>query len=88
MGWPEGCLGYAFNLVRPKELGHRALLLHGVMGHTLVFETEKLASAYKVYTAQVCLAPLMRLICACSTKHVVICDGVISNVSANSHLYT
>lgn len=34
--WPEGCVGYAFNLVRPAMKGHRASLLYPMLGQTLV----------------------------------------------------
>lgn len=34
--WPGGCLGYAFNLVRPVLKGHRCSLLYPVLGQTLV----------------------------------------------------
>lgn len=34
--WPEGCVGYAFNLVRPALKGHRASLLYPMLGQTLV----------------------------------------------------
>lgn len=34
--WPQGCLGYACNLVRPTSPGLRARLLAEVLGQTLV----------------------------------------------------
>ena len=34
--WPAGCLGYAFNLVRPVLQGHRADLLYPCLGSSLV----------------------------------------------------
>ena len=34
--WPEGCLGYAFNLVRPCLRGYRAQLLYPMLGQALV----------------------------------------------------
>ena len=34
--WPEGCLGYAINLVRPVLQGHRASLLYPMLGQSLV----------------------------------------------------
>ena len=29
--WPQGCLGYAFNLVRPVQPGHRRRLLYAIL---------------------------------------------------------
>jgi len=47
--WPEGCLGYAVNVVRPvagsRDL--RATVLWTLMSRTLVFTTIELASAYQ-----------------------------------------
>lgn len=40
--WPGGCLGYAFNLVRPVLKGHRCSLLYPVLGQTLVRQTSSL----------------------------------------------
>ena len=37
--WPEGCLGYAINLVRPVLQGHRASLLYPMLGQSLVRRT-------------------------------------------------
>lgn len=51
--WPEGCLGYAFNLVRPMQPGHRARLLYSLLGNVLVFETLQNASAYRELVTQV-----------------------------------
>ena len=45
--WPDGCCGYAFNLVRPLRRGHRAGLLFGLLGQTLVFESLDAASRYR-----------------------------------------
>lgn len=45
--WPEGCLGYAFNLVRPTRKGARAALLYPLLGQTLVFESLEAGSAYR-----------------------------------------
>ena len=50
---PGGCLGYAFNLVRPSREGHRAALLVGLLSQTLVFETLQQASDYREYVTQV-----------------------------------
>ena len=52
--WPHGCLGYAFNLVRPALPGHRAGLLYSLLGCVLVFETLQDASAYRELVTQVC----------------------------------
>ena len=52
--WPQGCLGYAFNLVRPALPGHRAGLLYSLLGCVLVFETLQDASAYRELVTQVC----------------------------------
>lgn len=51
--WPKGCLGYAFNLVRPTQPGHRGSLLYSLLGNVLVFETLQDASAYRELVAQV-----------------------------------
>jgi len=45
--WPEGCLGYAFNLVRPTKKGARAALLYPLLGQTLVFESLESGSRYR-----------------------------------------
>ncbi|KAK9800826.1 hypothetical protein WJX73_002958 [Symbiochloris irregularis] len=50
--WPEGCLGYGVNLVRPVVRGHRALVLYPMMGPVLVFETLEHASNYREYITQ------------------------------------
>ena len=34
--WPEGCLGYAFNLLRPTQPGHRRQLMFSAFGTQLV----------------------------------------------------
>ena len=34
--WPEGCLGYAYNLVRPLIKGHRATVVYALLGSVLV----------------------------------------------------
>ena len=51
--WPGGCLGYAYNLVRPTQPGHRASLLYSLLGNVLVFETLQDASAYRELVTQV-----------------------------------
>lgn len=51
--WPQGCLGYAFNLVRPTRAGDRAHLLYNMLGHTIVFRTLAEASAYRLDIAKV-----------------------------------
>lgn len=51
--WPGGCLGYAFNLVRPTRPGHRGSLLYSLLGTVLVFETLQDASAYRELVTQV-----------------------------------
>lgn len=51
--WPQGCLGFLVNLVRPVQRGQRATVLWPMLGHTLVFETLADASAYREYTSQV-----------------------------------
>lgn len=42
-----------FNLVRPKVPGHRAALLHNLLGSMLVFETLEQAAAYRELVTQV-----------------------------------
>lgn len=51
--WPQGCLGYAFNLVRPTKPGHRASLLYSLLGNVLLFETLADASTYRELVTQV-----------------------------------
>lgn len=51
--WPDGCVGYAFNLIRPISPGLRARLLYKLLGHTLVFETIAEAAQYRKYVTQV-----------------------------------
>jgi hypothetical protein len=51
--WPQGCLGYAFNLVRPAHTGHRASILVNLLGGALVFETLQEAEAYREFLTQV-----------------------------------
>lgn len=55
MGWPKGCLGYAFNLVRPKMPGLRQKVLAAVLGSTLVFATLDEAADYRRLVTQVLL---------------------------------
>ena len=62
MQWPDGCLGYAVNLVRPVNAangspsGYRARVLTHLLGSTLVFETIAQASAYREHVTQVSIA--------------------------------
>lgn len=58
MDWPAGCLGYAFNLVRPTVAGQRSGVLAGLLGQTLVFDTLENASAYREYATQVRISRL------------------------------
>lgn len=51
--WPQGCLGYAFNLVRPAHTGHRASILASLLSGTLVFERLQEAEAYREFLTQV-----------------------------------
>jgi hypothetical protein len=51
--WPRGCLGFAYNLVRPVARGHRAGILVNLLGPTLVFETLGDAAAYREFMTQV-----------------------------------
>lgn len=51
--WPAGCLGYAYNLVRPAARGHRASILCSQLGAVLVFETLQDGAAYREYMTQV-----------------------------------
>lgn len=34
--WPQGCLGYVFNLIRPTQQGHRRQLMHSAFNQVLV----------------------------------------------------
>ena len=51
--WPQGCVGYACNLVRPVAQGHRAQVLYPMLGSTLVFETLPYAAQYREFVTQV-----------------------------------
>ena len=51
--WPDGCLGYAYNLVRPVRPGHRAAVLYPLLSGTLVFESLDTAHSYKEFMATV-----------------------------------
>ena len=51
--WPDGCLGYAYNLLRPARPGDRAKVLYPLFTGTLVFETLETAHAYKEFMATV-----------------------------------
>ena len=55
--WPEGCLGYLCNLVRPVHSGHRATIVYGLLSGTLVFETLDHATAYREYVSQTLKIP-------------------------------
>eukprot|EP00887_Chlorella_sp_A99_P005757 scaffold1.g5757.t1 len=50
--WPPGLCGFLFNLVRPLHRGHRAALLHNLLGNMLVFETLDQASDYREFVVQ------------------------------------
>ncbi|GIL94923.1 hypothetical protein Vretimale_1033 [Volvox reticuliferus] len=50
--WPQGCVGYAVNLVRPVISGHRSTIFYSQLGRTLVFETLDQAAAYRTYVVQ------------------------------------
>ncbi len=51
--WPDGCLGYAYNLVRPVRPGQRAAVLYPLLSGTLVFESLDTAHSYKEFMATV-----------------------------------
>lgn len=51
--WPQGCLGYSINLVRPQSSGDRTAVLKHVLGGLLVFETKALALEYREHVTQV-----------------------------------
>ena len=55
--WPAGCAGYAVNLVRPVQAGHRAAILTAILGQTLVFESLASASAYREAVCGLLRAP-------------------------------
>ncbi|KAL3136848.1 hypothetical protein ABBQ38_005556 [Trebouxia sp. C0009 RCD-2024] len=61
--WPGGCLGYAFNLVRPTRPGHRGSLLYSLLGTVLVFETLQDASAYRELVTQKLESNMADLVC-------------------------
>ena len=51
--WPDGCINFAVNLVRPVQEGHRKKILYRVLGSGLVFESLESASRYREFVAQV-----------------------------------
>ena len=51
--WPDGCINFAVNLVRPVQEGHRKKILYRVLGSGLVFESLDSASKYREFVAQV-----------------------------------
>lgn len=53
--WPRGCLGYAVNLVRPAQPGHRASVLHSSLSGVLVFEGLAEAEQYRELLSMVCV---------------------------------
>jgi structural maintenance of chromosomes flexible hinge domain-containing protein 1 len=57
INWPEGCLGYLCNLVRPVHPGHRATIIYGLLSGTLVFESLDHATAYREYVTQTMKMP-------------------------------
>ncbi|KAL4529033.1 hypothetical protein Ndes2526B_g06875 [Nannochloris sp. 'desiccata'] len=57
MTWPQGCLGYLCNLVRPVHTGHRATIIYGLLSGTLIFETLNDATAYREYVTQTMKMP-------------------------------
>lgn len=76
--WPQGCLGYAFNLVRPARPGHRASLLYSLLGNVLVFVTLQDASAYRELVTQVSSALLLACKRCCEPASD---DMLVSSVS-------
>lgn len=47
LSWPEGCVGYLVNLLRPVHAGHRASVLYALCSGILVFESLAHGSAYR-----------------------------------------
>ncbi|KAK9820414.1 hypothetical protein WJX72_010046 [[Myrmecia] bisecta] len=66
--WPLGCLGFAYNLVRPAVPGHRAALLANLLGQTLVFDTLDHAQAYREFMTQVLKAGTGDIFTLCGHK--------------------
>ena len=57
--WPEGCVNFAVNLVRPVQEGHRKKALYSVLSQTMVFDNLENASSYREFVTQV-------MCCACA----------------------
>ena len=72
--WPEGCINFAVNLVRPVQEGHRKKALYSVLSQTLVFDTLENASSYRESVTQV-----MCCACACHASD----DSIISRVASH-----
>ena len=53
LDWPDGCINFAVNLVRPVQEGHRKKILYRVLGSGLVFESLDSASNYREFVSQV-----------------------------------
>ncbi len=52
--WPDGCINYAINLVRPVQQGHRKKVLYHLLSNGLVFEDLESAGRYREFVTQVC----------------------------------
>ena len=51
--WPDGCINYAVNLVRPVQRGFRKKILYPMLLDGLVFETLDSAKVYRRFVTQV-----------------------------------
>ena len=74
--WPEGCINFAVNLVRPVQEGHRRKALFSVLSQTLVFDTLENASSYREFVTQV-----MCCACACSVLEMIASPAKRQNIS-------
>ena len=67
--WPRGCLGYAVNLVRPAQPGHRASVLHSCLSGLLVFEGLAEAEQYRELLATVRARRSLASACRAGLRH-------------------
>lgn len=51
--WPDGCINFMVNLVRPVQQGHRKKIFYRIFGRGLVFDSLDSASKYRDCVARV-----------------------------------
>eukprot|EP00878_Enallax_costatus_P010991 GHUV01011479.1.p1 GENE.GHUV01011479.1~~GHUV01011479.1.p1 ORF type:complete len:515 (+),score=199.79 GHUV01011479.1:1894-3438(+) len=66
--WPEGCLGYSVNLVRPAIANSRKGVMFAQLGRTLVFETVNQGAQYRQYAIKALGASVPDIVTLCGGK--------------------